>query len=194
MSIIIPHNIFQYSNKNVLFGNQNINSSQTLKVSLDNIKKDNPDIDVFIKAVSKNERLTNIKIKKFIAQGTSAIVFETQDNRILKLTIGNHFPLNRPTEDFDVPIYEKEKIGKIHYYLEEKLYQHGLSEPFVEEIKEQIKKKGYRPFDIYDGDVNQIGISKNGKLYLLDPECAKYKTIFHAIFDKTKKLVLAKYK
>ncbi len=192
MQTILPLNIYQNTNKKITFGNKNSYESNTLKSTLNNIKNKNSDIDVFIKAVSNNEKLSNIKIKNFLAQGSSAIVFETDDNKILKLTTGNHFPLNRPTEDFDVPIYEKGKIGKIHYYLEEKLYQHGLSEPFVQEIKERIKNKGYKSFDIYDGDINQIGLSKDGKLYLLDPECAKYKTIFHAIFDKIKNFILKK--
>lgn len=172
--------------KNITFGNQKKSTKNTLKTTLENLKNTNHNIDIFIKAVSNNEKLSNIKIKNFLAQGSSAIVFETEDNRILKLTKGNHFPLNRPQEEFDVPILKKGKIGKIHYYIEEKLYQHGLSEPFVEEIKAKIKNKGYKTFDIYDGDINQIGLSKDGKLYLLDPECAKYKTIFHAIFDKFK--------
>lgn len=190
MQTITPLNIYQNTNKKITFGNINTYKPNTLKSTLNNIKNENSDIDIFIKAVSNDEKLSNIKIKNFLAQGSSAIVFETDDNKILKLTKGNHFPLNRPTEDFDVPIYEKGKIGKIHYYLEEKLYQHGLSEPFVETIKERIKNKGYRTFDIFDGDINQIGLSKDGKLYLLDPECAKYKTIFHAIFDKAKKFIL----
>ena len=178
--------------KNITFGNQNKNTPNTLKATLENLKNTNQNIDIFIKAVSNNEKLSNIKIKNFLAQGSSAIVFETEDNRILKLTKGNHFPLNRPPEEFDVPILKKGKIGEIHYYIEEKLYQHGFSEPFVEEIKAKIKNKGYKTFDIYDGDINQIGLSKDGKLYLLDPECAKYKTIFHAIFDKLKKFISKK--
>lgn len=190
MQTISPLNIYQNTNKKISFGNKNSYELNTLKTTLNKIKSNNSNIDVFIKAVSSSEKLANTKIKKFIMQGSRAIVFETDDNKILKLTKGNHFPLNRPAEDFDVPIYEKGKIGKIHYYLEEELYQHGLSEPFVDTIKERIKNKGYRTFDIFDGDINQIGLSKDGKLYLLDPECAKYKTIFHAIFNKVKKFIL----
>lgn len=185
--------IHQNTNKYITFGDISSSTPNTLKTALNNIKRKNSDIDIFIKALSNDKRLSNTKIKKFLAQGSSAIVFETEDNRILKLTKGNHFPLNRPPEEFDVPILKKGKIGKIYYYLEEKLYQHELSEPFVEEIKERIKNKGYKTFDIYDGDINQIGLSKDGKLYLLDPECAKYKTIFHAIFDKFKKFIINKF-
>lgn len=145
--------------------------------------------DVFIKELEKNKNLSEKPVTKFIGKGKSAFVFETPDGKILKLTFGNHFPMNRAQENFDAPIYEHSRSGKVHCYLVEKLYQHGLSDVFVEEIKNRIRKKGYRTFDIYDGDVNQIGISKEGKLYLLDPECAKYKTIFHAVFDKIKRFV-----
>ena len=164
-----------------------------LITALQTIHQTNPEkkdsTDIFIKEVARNKNLSAKPVKKFITTGSSAIVFETPDEKILKLTLGNHFPMNRPHEGFDVPVYEHTKSGKVHCYIEEKLYQHGLSEIFVEEIKNCIKKKGYRTFDIYDGDINQIGISKDGKLYLLDPECAKYKTIFHAIFDKIKKIL-----
>lgn len=141
-------------------------------------------LDVFIKNVSKDEVLSSNKIKKYVQKGSSAIAFETPQGDILKLTIGNHFPMNRPQADFDVPIIKKGRAGKVYYYLEEKLMQHGLSEGFVDIIREKIKAEGFKPYDLYDYDIHQIGMSQDGKLYLLDPECAKYKTIFHALFDK----------
>lgn len=141
-------------------------------------------LDFFIKNVAKDELLSSNKVKKYVQKGSSAIAFETPDGDILKLSIGNHFPLNRPHENFDVPIKKQGRSGKVFYYLEEKLYQHGLSEGFVEVMREKIKAEGYKPFDFYDYDIHQIGLSKDGKLYLLDPECARYKTIFHALFDK----------
>lgn len=146
-------------------------------------------LDIFLKNVSKNEELSNIKVSKYLGRGSSAVVFETSDGNILKLTETNHFPLNRPVQSFDVPIYKHGKAGKIHYYVEAKLFQHGLSEGFVSIMKDMIKAAGLRPYDLLDGDVFQLGMSKEGKLYLLDPECAKYKTIFHAIFDKMKRLL-----
>ncbi|MBS4760207.1 MAG: hypothetical protein KHX03_05880 [Clostridium sp.] len=146
-------------------------------------------VDDFIKRVNKDENLASRKIITYLNRGSSALAFETPDEKILKLSMGNHFPMNRPHEKFDVPIYEKGHIGRMFYYLEEKLFQHGLSEPFVEIVRDKIKKAGYKPFDIHEGDVHQIGISSKGEVYLLDPECARYKTIFHALFAKTKKLL-----
>ncbi len=166
--------------------------SESVKLidALKNVQQCNPggllETDIFIKEVSKNSNLASKKVERFLAKGTSAIVFLTPDDNILKLTLGNHYPNNRPHENFDVPVFEKGKSGKIYYYLEEKLYQHGLSENFVKQIKDNIRSSGYRPFDIYDEDVNQIGLSKTGKLYLLDPECARYKSIFHVLLAKVK--------
>lgn len=161
------------------------NIPQRLDSALNYIAKTEKIPDVFIKGVSKNEELASTTVTKLIAEGSRALVFETSNGDILKLSDGNHFPLNRPQESFDVPIFKKGKVGNMYYYLEEKLSQRNMSEGFVDTVIEWIKEKGYRPYDIKN-DINQIGLSKSGKLYLLDPECAKYKTIFHALYDKTK--------
>lgn len=113
-------------------------------------------LDIFLKNVSKNEELSNIKVSKYLGRGSSAVVFETSDGNILKLTETNHFPLNRPVQSFDVTIYKHGKAGKIHYYFEEKLFQHGLSEGFVSIMKDMIKAAGLRPYDLLDGDVFQL--------------------------------------
>ena len=43
-------------------------------------------LDIFLKNVSKNEELSNIKVSKYLGRGSSAVVFETSDGNILKLT------------------------------------------------------------------------------------------------------------
>ena len=178
-------NNFNRTNKNSYLSHINFKASSDNIEALHQIKEtDNCEIfDIFIKETSKDTELSSQKVRCLVGRGSTAAAFETPEGKILKLSIGNHFPMNRPHESFDVPLYAKGKIGKIHYYIEEKLYQHGLSPEFVDIVKQAIKQKGYKT---YDYDVQQIGISKDGKLYLLDPECAKYKTIFHAIFDKIK--------
>ena len=150
---------------------------------------DSENLDIFIKEVSPNKDLASQEITGLAGRGSAALAFNLPDGKILKLSAGNHFPMNRPHESFDVPVYKKGKSGKMYYYIEEKLYQHGLSPVFVQDIKDAIKQKGYKTFDFYDYDIHQIGISKEGKLYLLDSECARYKTIFHALFDKTKTFI-----
>lgn len=147
----------------------------------------------FILDLSKaGDKILERKVVALKGFGSVAAAFETADGKILKLTDGNHFPMNRMPAGFDVPVYRKGHRGKTYYYLEEKLYQHNLSEDFVQIVKNAIKNSGFRPSDLYAGDVFQIGIAKNGKLYLADPECAKYKTIFHALVDKALKIIRKK--
>ena len=143
------------------------------------------ELDTLIKNVEKNEEVASIRVKKVIGGGSSArVVFETESGDVLKITEENHFPLRRPHESFDVPIFKQGKAGSLYFYIEEKLYQHGLGDGFVEIVRDMIRKCGYVPNDLETGAVHQIGISQEGKLYLLDPECARYKTVFHALFDK----------
>lgn len=139
-----------------------------------------------IKKISQDKNLASTPITDFISQGSSAIVFETENGQVLKLTEGNHYPLGRSQENFDVPIYKQGKIKNIHYYFEEKLMQHDMPDGFVEIMKDMIKAKGYKPYDLELGSTHQIGLSSSGKLYLVDPECARHKTIFHAFWKKLK--------
>ena len=175
------------------------NRPVTLKKALYDIKQssqidegvasDKTIVQRFIDDLNLSGKILNKKIIKMLGSGSSAITFETPDGKVIKITDGNHFPLNRPHAVFDVPVYKKGHKGKTYYYIEEKLYQHAMPVFWVDSVRDMIRDKGYRPFDLYEYDTHQIGISKNGKIYLLDPECARYKTIFHALFDKTKHLL-----
>lgn len=175
--------------------------SKTLIETLENEKKSaltglrqceyrqiSDDYDDYIHNIEKSPELAETKILKRIGSGSSAIVYETEDGDILKLTKYRHYPIFRQQEDFDVPIKKQGKAGKIHYYFEEKLYQHNLNEVFVRLIKDMIRDKGYEIYDLGDFDIHQIGMTKDGRLYLLDPECARFKTIFHVIYNKIKRL------
>lgn len=150
---------------------------------------DKSTVERFIQDLSNAKRIANRKITKLMGYGSSAAVFEMPDGNVLKITDGNHFPMNRPLSSFDVPVLKKGHSGKTYYYVEEKLYQHNMPVYWVDTVKEMIKSKGFRTSDLYSWDTHQIGISRNGKIYLADPECAKYKTVFHAIVDKAKGLV-----
>ena len=140
----------------------------------------------------KTKKILNRKIIKLVGYGSCAAAFETADGKIIKITDGNHIPMNRSLEFFDVPVFKKGKSGKTHFYVEEKLYQHAMPEYWVGVIKDAIRRSGYRTSDLYEHDMHQIGISKKGRLYLLDAECARYKTIFHAMFDKIKRYLMKK--
>ena len=172
----------------------------TLKKALYDIKQNpkinegiaghKPIVQRFIDDLNLYGKILNKKIIKMLGSGSSAITFETPDGKVIKITDGRHVPLDRPLEAFDVPVFKKGKSGKTYFYIEEKLLQHNMPDYLVEIIRDRIIAAGYRTSDLYRYDLHQIGISaKNGDVYLLDPECARYKTIFHALFDKTMHLL-----
>lgn len=147
-------------------------------------------IRLFLNDLSVDKKILNKKVVGLAGYGSSAAVFETADGKILKMTYGNHFPLNRPHEIFDVPVYASGRHGKTHFYVEEKLYQHCMPQYFVDTVRDMIVGAGYRPNDFFADDTHQIGLSKNGRLYLLDAECARYRSLLHAVVDKAKRFVL----
>lgn len=95
--------------------------------------------------------------------------FELENGKVLKLTMTNHFPMERGIEDFDAPVFEKGVSNNIHYYVQEKCDVSKIDHKDIEEIKKRILKKGYLYHDL---DETQVGYAKNGNLYLIDPECA----------------------
>ncbi len=151
-------------------------------------------IQRFLKDLQEKQvqKILERKVVSLRGYGSSAVAFETADGKIIKLTDGNHFPLNRPHAIFDVPVFKRGNSGSTYFYIEEKLYQHNMPLYWVETVKDMIKSDGYRAVDIYDCDTHQIGISQNGRVYLVDPECARYKTPVHAIVDKAQR-ALKKY-
>lgn len=122
----------------------------------------------------EGDSILDTKVVGLAGRGSVAAAFETEDGKILKITNGNHFLFNRPVEDFDVPIYKMGHKNKTYYYLEEKCTTSGLNENFVRIIMDKIKEKGYKTYDLDEFDVHQIGFARDGKLYLLDHECAIY--------------------
>lgn len=142
---------------------------------------------------SESRKILQRKVIKLAGYGSSAAAFETADGKIIKLTDGNHIPMNRPLAGFDVPVFKKGKSGRTHFYIEEKLYQHEMPLFWVDTVRDMIKNQGYRPSDLFDFDTHQIGVSSKGRVYLLDPECARYKTIFHALLDKAKRFVIKRF-
>lgn len=136
----------------------------------------------------ENSPVKDIKVTQMIGHGSSAMAFETEDGKILKLTEENHFPLNRPVEDFDAAVYEKGKVKNVYYYLVEKCYPCESGSGFVDIMRHTIKQKGYRPYDLGSYDDFQIGFNAKGELKLLDPECAQYKTPFHKLAQVIKQL------
>ena len=66
----------------------------TLRKALSKISNNGDEFaDVFMKDVSSDANLASQNVKSYLNRGSAAIVFETSDGQILKLTEGNHFPL-----------------------------------------------------------------------------------------------------
>ena len=127
----------------------------------------------------ESSKIGNTKVKSLIGIGAFALVFETEDGDILKITDVNHFPQNRKPDDFDLPIKQKGKIKNCYYYFEEKISQDNLSQKELKQLVKYIKDKGYKMRDYlvhYDEDnpdaiikTTQFGRTKDGKIYLIDP-------------------------
>ncbi len=112
-----------------------------------------------------------IGIKGF---GSSAVAFETDKHKIMKLSHQNHFPQNRPIESFDVPIEASGSSGDCFFYLEKKLdvmYEIPKElEPQFNKLQDDIRAKGY---DLTDFHPAQTGYNLDeDKFLLVDPQCA----------------------
>lgn len=141
--------------------------------------------DMAIEANS-SDFLRNIKIKRLIGMGGFALVFETEDNKALKMVEMEHFPSKRKPAFFDIPIIKKGTLGRSKYYIEEKAQMSVTKDEAFNLIK-KIKECGYKINDcFYSSDIkefkeevfdkeliklDQFGRS-NGTVYLIDPGCA----------------------
>ncbi len=138
-------------------------------------------------AFSQIKIINDTKVTSLLGFGINAMVFETQDGEVLKLTCKNHFPDNRKPADFDLPIREKGYITYQHrpyyYYFEEKVNFENLTKSEVIKLINHMKELGYtvvdylnKPHEINPSNNNikfkQFGRAKDGKIYLIDPECA----------------------
>ena len=120
----------------------------------------------------RESKFADTKITQLVGNGANAFAFLMEDGRVLKITNCNHF--RRKHEDFDIPVYEKGNLpnkyfNDLHYYIEQYANPENVSEDEIKEVVERIKKKGYATVDI---SPRQFGKASDGKVYLLDPECA----------------------
>ena len=137
-------------------------------------------------ALNEIKDLDNYKVKKLLGIGAFAFVFETEDGDVLKVMACNHFPDNRKPAFFDLPIKKHGANKGVHYYIEEKVFQDNLKQEELKHFIKTIEDAGYKLSDhleYHDIDVDgeylcfiaarQFGKTKNGRLYLIDPGCAK---------------------
>ncbi len=121
--------------------------------------------------LSNSKKLKNLKVNGMIDFGQTAFVFETNDGDILKITSRDHF-LGRQPQNFDLSVKEYDEAfpkSFCHYYVEEKISKDVASKDLYS-LVEKIKKQGYK---IVDFRSEQFGKTKDGKVVLIDPECAR---------------------
>ena len=140
-----------------------------------------------LKEIKRSDTLQKIKIKALQGYGQKAYAFMSEDGDIIKITNGDHFA-GRTPDVFDLPIKQAGRIipkGKFYYYIEEKVSQENITQEELKGFIKTIKGLGYDLFDYKNSDVdlpfisiniNQFGKTRNGQLYLIDPECAFKKT------------------
>lgn len=132
--------------------------------------------------ISRIKDIKDVKIKSLMALGATALVFETEDGKVLKITPYDHFPSKRKAADFDLPCMKQGRSGYTYYYLQEKITQEDLTQEELRSFVKDIKKQGYKVRDYLlhytpensDDTIrrDQFGRAKNGKIYLIDPGCA----------------------
>ena len=143
--------------------------------------------------IFQSNEIRKINVKSLIGYGKRALVFETEDGQILKITKGDHFD-GRAAVDFDLPIQKSGKIapdGEYYYYLEEKASFDNINYKEVKSVIKHIKSLGYYLRDLDNEGIlltnkrfSQFGRGKDGKIYLVDPECAKKIDANESFFDK----------
>ncbi len=132
--------------------------------------------------ISRINEISSIKVKSLLAMGCNALVFETSDGNIIKLTPHNHFPGNRKQECFDLPCIKQGKADNTYFYIQEKAKQDNITAVEIENLVKKIESKGYYMQDYlrsgFTENINkdirkeQFGRTKDGLLYLIDPGCA----------------------
>ncbi len=123
----------------------------------------------FEKAFS--DKFKDMSFVRYLGAGNTAMAIENTDGKVLKLSAINQFSFDRKPEKFDARVYEKGITDDGYfYYLQEKCDITKVNNNDIDKISKMIEDAGYTPFDMSE---DQIGIAKDGKAYLIDPECAK---------------------
>ena len=113
-----------------------------------------------------------MKFTKYLGSGRNVIVFENENGNAVKLCTRNHFAFRDTNrlEDFDAPVLKKGRVNNFSYYIQEKCSKEDIEKKHIFLMEKMMKDKGYMVFDLCE---SQLGFGKNGKLYLLDAECAR---------------------
>ena len=138
------------------------------------------------KAFSK--KFGNMKFTRYLGSGNTAMAIENEDGKVLKLSAINQFSFNRKPEKFDARVYDAGRTDDgYYYYIQEKCDRRNIKQQDIDKITKMIKDSGYTPFDMSE---DQVGIAKDGRVYLIDPECAKDDKALELMREKCQKWAL----
>lgn len=181
-SLKIQDATIYYNKQDNSFSHLSFDKPMSLSEAMNVIKKACDEHDICRCGIAKDEfkllafaeafspRFANMKFTKFLGSGRSALALENENGHVVKLCDNDHFLLRKGEEDFDAHVFRKGNIRRRYfYYIQEKCTNNGITEKHVDEMECKILKKGYIVDDLYIG---QIGFNKDGKLCLVDPECA----------------------
>lgn len=133
------------------------------------------DMQKIINDLMKSNKIKDKKTNGLIGYGVSSYVFDIGENKVLKITHGDHFS-GRIPQEFDLPIIKQGRLchnSDYFFYIEDKVEVDNISAKDIENIKTKAQKLDFIITDIHP---RQFGKSLNGKVYLLDPECVKLGT------------------
>lgn len=120
------------------------------------------------------------KVVSVISAYGNTVVFELEENRVLKMVKNNPFSSRKFDPDIDIPLLSDVYKYEDYYFLvQEKANTDVIDESDVIDVVQRIKEKGYLPYDIdaLVGDM-QIGWSPSlKKMMLIDSECAQGKCL-----------------
>lgn len=170
--------------KNGKLSELEFNKALTLHDALEQVKKAQHGYNICGYGLARNDskldclanafdlRLQNMKFTKFLGAGGTALALENQDGNVVKLCFQDQFKMRQELEDFDAPVYRKGHIYKRYfYYVQEKCSKEGITQKHVDQMEKRITDKGYIVTDLFE---DQLGFGKDGKVYLIDPECAHH--------------------
>lgn len=129
------------------------------------------------KAIKLNSKLNNLNVVGVSGVGQESIVFNIDNERVLKLSYNSCYP--EKEEEFDLPLIDKGAIPlrtqAIYFYIAPKGSNSNetiFKRCDCEKVLSLMREKGYFLTDIYPSDYKQF-VKINGKMYLCDSDCAR---------------------
>lgn len=121
-------------------------------------------------AAKRLSMFQNRKLEEIVGFGANTLAIKLDNNEVLGISNNNPF-VGRAFQPFDLPVITQGRVpnNSMHYSLRKFAEEVDYKE--LEELEKNIQAKGFK---VFDWGEYQAGKS-DGKIYLLDFECAKKK-------------------